>query len=40
MPPTPPPAPPGAARLIAMDRERSVRSGGTNRRSDGYPAPE
>ena len=31
---------PGAVQLIAIDHERGVRSGGTDRRSDGYPIPE
>ena len=31
---------PGAVQLIAIDHERGVRAGGTDRRSDGYPVPE
>jgi gamma-glutamyltranspeptidase/glutathione hydrolase len=31
---------PGAVQLIGIDHERKVHSGGTDRRSDGYPTPE
>ncbi len=31
---------PGAVQLIEIDRERGVHTGGTDRRSDGYPTPE
>ena len=31
---------PGAVQLIGIDRERGVHTGGTDRRSDGYPTPE
>ena len=31
---------PGAVQLIAIDHERGVHTGGTDRRSDGYPTPE
>ena len=31
---------PGAVQLIGIDHERGVFSGGTDRRSDGYPTPE
>ncbi|MDE2837869.1 MAG: gamma-glutamyltransferase [Chloroflexota bacterium] len=31
---------PGAVQLIGIDHERGVHTGGTDRRSDGYPIPE
>ena len=31
---------PGALQLIGIDHERGVHTGGTDRRSDGYPIPE